>query len=264
VFIDADYNALELYSLAQACLDMFGASELAEVLKSGKDPHTALAGDLLGISYEEAAKRKKDKKDKEFDNARQTGKVGNFGLPGGLGADKLVLFARKTYDVVLTREKAVELKKQWFARWPEMRPYFEYWTRETATVDGRGSVVLPRSNRVRGGLRFTECCNTRFQGPASDAAKEAGWLIAKACYVEEDSVLFGSRPVAFIHDQWLIETPDNDKAHDAAQETVRLMKLGASKYLPDMVPPVEPLLCRYWSKEAAPVLKEDGRLGVWP
>ena len=37
---------------------------------------------------------------------------------GGLGAEKLVLFARKSYGVLLTEERARELKAQWLERWP--------------------------------------------------------------------------------------------------------------------------------------------------
>ena len=261
VFVDADYNALELYSLAQTCLDLFGQSALAEALQAGSDPHTMLAADILGLSIEEAKRRRKDKDDDEFDNARQTAKVCNFGMPGGLGAEKLVWFARKSYDVVLTVDRAKELKQQWFSRWPEMRKFFDYFGRAVAE-EGVGQLTIRRSKRTRGQLWYTACCNTSFQGPASDAAKEAGWLLSKACYVDRESILFGSRPVAFIHDQFLVEVLDDSRAHDKAFEVALLMQEGAKKHLPDVVPPVEPLLSRCWSKKAKQVF-ENERLVPW-
>lgn len=261
VFIDADYNALELWSLAQACLYLLGKSHLSEVLNAGNDPHTALAADILKISYDTAAERHKNKKDDEFSNARQTAKVANFGFPGGLGPAKLVLFARKTYGVTLTEQEATKLREAWFSRWPEMVEYFRLVNRLQGP-DGLVTVTIPGTGMIRGGIYFTEACNTFFQSLGAAAAKAAGWLLTKACYQDEASPLYGSRPVNMVHDQWLIETDDAPGAHDAAIETARLMREGARKYLPQCVPGVEPLLCRYWSKKAQPVFV-DGRLVPW-
>ena len=123
VFAQGDFSGLELHTLAQTCVTLFGESHLAEVLNAGLDPHTAFAADILGISYEEAVRRY-EAGDEEVENARQTSKVANFGFPGGLGAEKLCLFARKTYGVILTEERAKELKLQWLDRWPEIAGFF--------------------------------------------------------------------------------------------------------------------------------------------
>ena len=262
VFADADYNQLELFSLGQICLDLFGESELAAVLNAGKDAHTALAADIMGVSYEEGAALKKAK-DKPFDQARQTAKVANFGFPGGLGAAKLVLFARKAYKVVLTPERARELKQQWFGRWPEMRLFFDRIAALTSNPMGLGECTLPRVGMIRAGARFTELCNTHFQGLAAAAAKRAGWLIARACYTDRSSPLWNARPVNFIHDQWIVEVDDSPLAHDCAMELSRLMGEGARELLPDCTPKAEPLLARCWSKRACPVFDAYGRLVPW-
>ena len=297
VFAQADYDGLELRTLAQVCVHLFAKSALADALNSGLDPHLALAASILGISYEEAKERKKDK---DVDAARQTAKVANFGFPGGLGIKKLVLFARKSYGVLLTEESARDLKNQWLTRWPEMANYFQHvssldntkqevaaildkWQQsldkeptdsefKKATAMARaivmrsGNVPVLRqlqSRRVRGGATYTAMCNSYFQGLGSDATKEALRLITEACYVDTDSPLFGCRVVNYIHDEFILEVPEGPGAHDAAEELARLMVKGANIWLPDVPAKTEPLLMRYWSKEAKRVVDDEGRLIPW-
>jgi DNA polymerase I len=261
VFAQADFSGLELHTLAQCCVTLFGRSHLAEVLNAGIDPHTAFAADVLGVSYEEAVRRKKAG-DEEFDNARQTAKVANFGMGGGLGAEKLVLFARKSYGVILTEDRARELKAQWLERWSEMKLFFRYVSDLIDEDTGEGLVKQLFSDRLRGGCHYTAAANSLFQGLGADAAKRAHYLVTRACYAEPQSVLYGSRPVNQVHDETILEVDDDFRAHDKAVELGRLMVLGANEFLPDVPARVEPLLARCWSKKAKPVFKE-GRLVPW-
>lgn len=261
VFVQADYSGLELATLAQACIDLLGESALADAINARLDPHTELASDILGISAEEGRRRREDKEDHEFDNARQTAKVANFGFPGGLGAAKLVLFARKTYGVEMTEDQARELKRQWLSRWPEMQKYFSY---VNSLVGGNGLACLEqlRSGRIRGGATYTAACNSFFQGLGADATGHAGWLVCKACYVDTQSPLFGARIVNYVHDEMILEC-DEDRAADAGEELSRLMVLGASEWIPDLKLQAEPCLMRVWSKEAKTLRDESGRLVPW-
>src|SRR5690606_12118267 len=99
VFLDADYDGLELRTLAQACLKIVGWSKLAETLNAGWDPHLMVAAEILNISYEEAVVREKDE---DVQNARKTAKEGNFGFPEGLGIEALIVFATKIDNVPLS------------------------------------------------------------------------------------------------------------------------------------------------------------------
>jgi DNA polymerase-1 len=261
VFAQADFSGLELHTLAQCCVTLFGQSHLAEVLNAGSDPHTAFAADILGISYEEGERRKKAG-DEVFDNTRQTAKVANFGFPGGLGPESLCLFARKTYGVLLTEERALELKSAWLIQWPEMRLFFDHVGKLIDDDTGKGLVEQLFSKRWRGGAFYTASCNTFFQGLGADAAKRAMYLVSRACYSEPKSVLYGSRPVNFVHDEIIMETADSPKAHDVAIELGRLMVEGANEFLPNVPARVEPLLARCWSKKAKPIYV-DGRLVPW-
>jgi len=257
VFVSVDYSQMELRTLAQACITWLGQSKLAEALNAGRDPHTAVAAAILGITYEDAVARKKDA---DVDKARQVGKCSNFGFPGGLGATRLVHFAALQYGVILTEAQARRLKVQWFNAWPEMPLYF----RLINEFIERGACVEQLfSGRFRGGLTYCEACNTPFQGLAADAAKAAGWLVCRACYVDRASPLFGCRIVNFVHDEILIEAPE-PRAHEAAEELARLMVAGAAPWLPDVPPTVDtPALMRCWSKKAQGIRDAGGRLIPW-
>jgi len=253
----ADYPALELHTLGQSCLDLFGFSKLAEMLNSGIDPHTAFAANLEEISYEEAVERAKDK----GWLPRKIAKVFNFGKPGGMGDKKFVKYlANNGIDVDL--KMVVAYTKLWKATFPEMVELFR--AAGDACRTGSGTVDLPRSKRSRGGANYTAWCNTWFQGPGSDCTKRAAWMIMKACYVDQASPLYGSRIVAVVYDEFLVEIPRGPMQHEAAYELARLMRIGANELVPD-VPfgEIEVLLMHAWHKKAEPAFDANGRLIPW-
>jgi DNA polymerase-1 len=262
VYAQADFPQLELYTLAQCCYSWLGFSELGEALNRGLDPHLAVAAKIVGVSYEEAAANKKRH---DVDHARQVGKVFNFGKPGGLGTNKLILFARKTYGVTLTKEQVESYTAQWHEAFPEMRQYFARINAMFGEDNERASVESLFTKRIRGGATYCAACNNGFQGLGADCAKRALTLVAEAQYCDSSSPLYGSRAVAFVHDEVICETPDTSNAHDAAMALAALMVKGANEYLPNVPIPLskmEPTLMRVWSKEAKQVF-EQGRLVPW-
>jgi len=94
VLSSEDYTAGELVTHAQSCIWLVGYSKLAEALNLGLDAHLALAGTMIGKTYEEMRALRKAK-DKLADNSRQAAKPANFGFPGGMGELKLVLQQRR-------------------------------------------------------------------------------------------------------------------------------------------------------------------------
>jgi DNA polymerase I-like protein with 3'-5' exonuclease and polymerase domains len=247
VFVDADYAMLELCTWAQTCLWALGRSRLAEVLNAGDDPHLAFAAQILGITYDEAKVQRKAG-NKEVEQRRLVAKVGNFGFPGGLGAESFVEYAASSYKVTITEEQAKELKRFWLNQWPEARAYFDW----IAKKEGENGISLQRfvCGSWRSGMRYTAACNDPFQSLGATAATWAGYDLARACYYEKEHILFGSRPVNFIHDQYLVEVLDDELAHDRAMAVADIMVKAAKRAIPDVTPKVEPLLCRYWSKDA--------------
>lgn len=258
VFASADYTAGELCTFAQVCLDLFGESELAKVLNAGEDPHLALAAELLGIGYAEAARRLKEG-DRVVKDARQFAKIPNFGLPGGLAAKTLVGHAKKKGGMIITEARATEVRDAWFRRWPEARRFFDF-VGALTRHDG-AKVTHLRSGRVRGGVGFTDACNGFFSGLLADAAKAALFDVVEACYSRPASPLWASRPVNFVHDEIVLEALE-DRAADAAEELSRRMVEVAREWIPDVRIAAEPCLSRAWSKDAK-AIRVDGRLVPW-
>ena len=242
VYIGADYSTAELVALAQVCLNLGLSSKMAEAISQGQDLHLALAADLAGVSYERALELKAAK-DKQILKLRKLAKVPNFGLPGGLGANGLVGFARGTYGLDISTNEAEELKRAWFARWSEMRRYFDH-VKERVSA---GHIIQHYSGRRRGGVGFTDGANTYFQGLVADGAKSALFDVVRAAWMEPDSPLFGAKPVLFIHDEIICEVEES-KAAAAADELARLMLKGIKPYVPDLPIQAEAWCSRTWRK----------------
>lgn len=274
VFINADYAALELRTLAQVCLFLFGQSRLAEVLNAGEDPHLTIACTLLGIPYAEAFALN-EAHDPVVDAARQTGKIANFGYAGALGSDKLVLFARKSYRVNLTVEQAKQLKRQWLATFPEMRKYFEY----INSLQGPDGATFRHfvSGRMRGGVSYTATANSFFQALGADANGAVLFDLAESCYTPVAcqwcagscngcvwcrpgmpgvSPLYGARLVNHVHDDNLVEC-EEERSHEAAHTLSKVMVDGVRPYLPDVPAIAKPCISRWWSKDARQVWAPD-------
>jgi DNA polymerase I-like protein with 3'-5' exonuclease and polymerase domains len=270
VLSSVDYEALELHTLAQACLTLLGKSKLAEALNDGVDPHLLLATEFLldGIAYDEGKKIRKDEKHprhKEVVHARNMAKIANFGLPGALSAKTLVRYA-KAGGIIIDLEAATELKAKWFKAWPEMKDYFEKISASLYLDDDGEQVATVEqlySARIRGGARYTAACNSLFQGLAADLAKAACYELAKACYVSgHNAILYGSRPVVFIHDETICEHPV-ETAHERAMEQARIMIEAGKPFCPDVPLKAEPALMFHWSKDAVAVYDEHKRLVSW-
>jgi hypothetical protein len=276
VFVSSDFGGLELCTLAQVLVTKFKRSRLADALNAGWDPHLMIAEKILGWDYAtlKAIRKAGTQADCisgktarkcacrycQVDDARQTGKVANFGFPGGLGAESLVAYALMCYGVRLTEKQAAELKRIWMATWPEMRDYF-------AWINSQTSANFPMicqlfAGRFRGNPTYTAACNSYFQGLGADLAKDAGWHIVKACYVLYDSPLWGCRPVNFVHDEYILEAPEH-RAHEAAQEMPRIMKARAKLWIPDVKIECETVMMRRWSKKAKPLYDANGRMIAW-
>lgn len=293
-----DYSALELVSAAQKMLWLFGKSRLADLINSGKDPH-AFLGALLAAHMDEnfanlaeeaeiddemqlydffmACKKSKAKEAQEFYSRYRTfAKPTGLGFPGGLGAATFVDYAKATYGVDLvkltgSRAAAEDLGKRfkevWFDAYPEFRNYFEW---VNTCIDPNNpetsySYVSPLG-MVRAGATFCAAANgAALQTPSAEGALLGVWEVVRRCYDKSlsDTLLLGCRPLAFIHDQQIVEVPDDSLAHDRTMEISKIMIDSMSKILPDMQIRTESLLMREWHKEAKPVYDTQGRLVPW-
>lgn len=284
LYVAVDYSTLELRAWAQVCLDLGIASEMARALRDGRDLHADLGAQMMSKTYDDFLQALEGaygsdvkKRAKLF---RGAAKPANFGLPVGMGAAKFEESARKSYGVNFADlgVTADDVRAAWYERWTEARPYFDHVKGLLVTV-GHDEVVLedgttelrevrkcaiqhPRSGRVRGGCFFTDAANSYFQGMAADGAKEALFRVALECYADPASPLFGCRPVAFIHDEIILEAP-GPKAQSAAARLVDVMVAAMEVFIPDV-----PILCDAtimdrWAKGAESKTQADGTLSVY-
>lgn len=258
VFILCDYDAVEMRTLAQCFIDLTGqTSSLAEMYAQDPqfDPHAYFGAQLLGIDYPTMLDRLKAG-DAEAKSMRQRAKPANFGYAGGMGSSAFIGYARG-YGVNLTEEEAQKLRDQWIETY-NMRPWFK----EAERAQEAGRVVCPSSKRIRGRPSYTESANMPFQGMASDGAKRALFAVSRECYADPSSVLFGARPLVFVHDEIILEAPI-DRAHDCAMRLKAVMESEMQAVTPSIPASATPALATRWLKGAEPAYDADGRLIPW-
>lgn len=264
VFMVSDVPGLELRTIAQVMLYTVGYSKLAEYLIAGKDPHMMMAMRILDIDEETAKKRKKDPSDIEFYMARQTGKVYNFGANAGAGPERIMNEGRKKYGVNLTLAQARKYLAIWNDTLPEFKDFFKY-IKSLVGQHNAATIYHFGSMRYRGYIPYTVAANTFSQGMGADATKAALYALCKECYIG-NGLLRGSRPVNYPHDEYITETPEDDKMDERAKDYARVIVTEINKWLPAVPIPEEemsPIICRRWSKLAKPVKGPDGRLRPW-
>jgi hypothetical protein len=106
-----DFAAAELRTLAAVCRARFGYSKLGDVIVEGTDPHAFTAAAIQGMTLGEFQELKKVEP-KRYEDGRQQSKPINFGVPGGMGAQSLMEYARANYRVTLTLEEAKQFRHQ--------------------------------------------------------------------------------------------------------------------------------------------------------
>ena len=116
------------------------------------------------------------------------------------------------------------------------------------------SGVVTLTGRVRGRVGFSQARNTPFQGLAADGAKLALWRLIREGY----------RVVAFIHDEFLIELPD-EGGFVSEKEVLRVKDILCAemeKVLVGVPVACEATLSTCWSKDAKLIVR-DGRVYPW-
>lgn len=260
VYVQADLAIAELCALAQCCIFMGVESKMGEALNEGRDLHLDLAANILGISYEDALSRK-EKGDTEIKNTRQMAKAANFGIPGGLGVVSLIAFSKAAYGVILSEAQAKELKQTWLKAYPEMQAYFRF-VRDQLKVSEYFELRQWRSSRIRGNVGYTDGCNSPFQGLAADFGIDMCFHVSRSCYIDGDSPLYGARPVAFVHDEIILEAPA-ERGHECALELQSIMERRARAWCPDIPISAEPCIMTRWYKDAEIRHDSNGRIIPW-
>lgn len=178
---------------------------------------------------------------------RQLAKVCNFGFPGGMSARTFVAFAA-AQGITVDADLAKKLRTVWLDTWPEIELYFRLIGEitdvapEVVIHDGipvrRPCVYTLESGKPRGSVPYCAAANFGFQSLAALGAKDAMRMLLWQMYVgyvpEQPTVeqlradplcgvrlraeaaatprvlsaLYGSRPCAFVHDEFLQVCPE--------------------------------------------------------
>jgi DNA adenine methylase len=109
--------------------------------------------------------------------------------------------------------------------------------------------VATLTGRVRGRVRYSQARNTPFSGLAADGAALALFALAKE----------GFRVVGFVHDEVLVELPDEGGfvSKAAVEHVERIMVAEMEKVLGGLPAGVESALTTRWSKEAKHIIEGD-------
>jgi len=262
LYANADFDGLELRSWSQVCIWALGESRMAEMLNKGVDVHLDLAAQFMGIEYNHA-RDLLEAGDPEMVAARQFAKIGNFGFMGGMQAKSFRAHARGS-GIFRTLAECQALLDAWLTNWPEARKY-SLWIRAQCDQGGGYATIKHfMSDRWRGLVPYTVASNSFFQGLGADATKAALFALQKASYVETESPLFGCRMVNYVHDEFMLEVPEELRAANrAADELVRVMNKAAGEWLPDVPPTSSVALMKHWAKKAKAVRNEEGLLIPW-
>jgi DNA polymerase I-like protein with 3'-5' exonuclease and polymerase domains len=234
LFIIADYTAIELTTLSQHCLTRYGGSKMAELINGGKDLHIELARHILN-------------KDDVTKADRQKAKALNFGIPGGLGAEKLCEYAASTFGIAMTVNEAKSFKKEYLKFFPEIETHLK-------SGDGNNETVSTLSGRIAARSSYCQARNFAFQGLASDGAKRALYNLEKE----------GFRTVLFVHDEVVVEVPcvgsDDDSLNKAGTRIEEIMTASMQEFTPEVTVKVEWFAADRYTKEGKLTTTESGRV----
>jgi len=278
VFIDADIEALELCTLAQAEIWTIKDDTKARQLNSGVDPHS-LTGTKIhkgGLTWKEF--KALTKINKAAKNIRNLAKVPNFGKPGGMADTTLISFARTSYGIKLAateanprpcREEqeaeAIMIGDFWREANPNDQEYLEFI--RTCRRGDRYEVIIghPSIGTVirRGKATYCAAANCLFQGLGAIAAGEITWEVQRACYATPASPLYGARLVVQAYDEWLLEVR-TERRTAAAEELTRIIKTAGARKVPDVMFRADTCAMSRWIKAAERVIDpRSGELMIW-
>jgi DNA polymerase-1 len=214
--LSADYSQVELRILAHVS----GEPKLREAFLRGDDVHAATAAEVLG---KDPAALTKDE--------RNRAKAVNFGIIYGISAFGL------SDQLDIPRDEAQAYIDTYLARFPYVQDFIAR-TVQQAERDGEVRTLLGRrrpipelraQNRQTRSLGERLAVNTVMQGTAADVIKIAMVAIHRRLREEGRA----SRLVLQVHDELLLEVPDNEVA--AAREIVREEMTGAFALDPPLV-----------------------------
>ena len=222
-FIIADYSQIELRVAAMISKDQ----RMIEAYQNGEDLHRLTASLLTGTAITEVT-----------DEQRQAAKAVNFGLLFAMGAKGLRGYARNTYGVEMSLEKATQFKQRFFDSYAGFAAFYQQ------TASRKSKQIRTLSGRIR---HFSQdyaslpnALNTPIQGTAADIIKRT--LADLPAQLTDTQ----AQIVACIHDEIILEV-EAEQAETAQQILEQVMVSAGEHYLTDVPVVVEGTIADSWA-----------------
>jgi DNA polymerase I-like protein with 3'-5' exonuclease and polymerase domains len=220
VVVERDYSQGELRVIACIAHE----DNMIVVFKSGRDIHADTAAPFAGFTYESLMALEKTNPH-TFEETRQLGKAGNFGLVFGMKEDGFVNYARSNYGVELTWDEAHTFREGFFHKYPMLLVYHEQYKREareqkfvrTPLGRVRHLPLIKSPNREVAAKAERQAINSPVQGTLTDMVL---WTIA----LEHKSGLSVVAPCfGACHDSILNYVPE-DKVEEIVTQQLEQME----------------------------------------
>ncbi len=198
ILLAADYSQIELRIMAHLSED----AGLIDAFVKGADIHSATAAEVFDVELSTVDKEQ-----------RRRAKAINFGLIYGMSAFGL---ARQ---LKIPQKEAKTYIEIYFDRYPGVKTYMET-TKEAAKEKGFVETLYGRrlnlpeinsSNAVRRQYAERTAINAPMQGTAADMIKLA--MLSVDSWIQENNS--PSRIILQVHDELVLEVPDNEADHTA-------------------------------------------------
>lgn len=282
VVIANDFSALELCSSAWRTEQIYGESNLLELLKMGRCPHKFLAAQAVyfmdpdsdcaqtmtatSMSWEDCLSRLDDfeaygKIDPDYVGKMRTmAKPFGLGRPGGIGAATIQAVAWKTYGLVVTLEQCQKLLDVWALCFPNNAHFLKEGIKDFESEDGLFCYHTPLG-MVRDRATYCATANGLFlQSPSAEGMAEAIYQVAMACldWTLNDP-LFGCKPCDDVHDELNVQAPRDEYLNMRVHRLQEIMEQSMSAVLEGVPIKTEAAVMLHISKNAFLAKDAEGK-----
>ncbi|MBQ0059828.1 MAG: DNA polymerase I, partial [Lachnospiraceae bacterium] len=193
IFVDADYSQIELRILAH----MSGDEALIDAYRSSKDIHALTASQVFKVPFEEVTPLQ-----------RRNAKAVNFGIIYGISSFGL------SQGLSISPKEAEKYIKDYFAAYPSIHAFIQGMVEDAkktgyaTSLYGRRRPIpeLSSGNFMQRSFGERAAMNSPIQGTAADVMKIAMIRVYDRLKAEG----MESRLILQIHDELLIEAPENE------------------------------------------------------
>lgn len=276
-FLVIDYSGLELCTFSQVCYELFGYSKLGDWLNSGESPpdaHGLVTYALYAddnpnsVPFEEFItwKNHEDPSKREVYKAyRAPAKEVGLGYPGGRGHESIYK-KMNLLGINISEEEALNQRKVHAEAMPEIIDFLgtrkafgprfrgiKGWVQKQyiGSEGGEDCFAYDSGGRYRNNSTFCATANGKgMQSPASNGAIEAVFNLTRECYDPSlDSILLGSKPCWFIHDEVGIKVPVGSLNDELIKKTHFILIEAMQEIAKYVRITTEGGVMKYWEKD---------------